>query len=530
MKFSFSQRGKREDTRYAYVKAPVAETQGQLFTALLSASLGTAQSGPPALNAIRKEIRLSDPEFVAGLAIYFNEKEQPLFRNLAILLTAELAAWKTHQEKTALLVSRILRQPSDITKWLGYFTESARSGQRPARAIRKELTALLNRQDEYQYSRCSRETRSGIRNAIRLLSPKPADRTRKNLFARILRDQIPLRTTWEQEWHALYQQNYDSAEQRQFMLRDKWKEGISSFRVGYTALLNNLRPMLCCGVSGKVLKLAAEYLGNAAAVRRSGISSLHLLEVYRDLRRLDHDAVGRLSEALEQAARYGSWAHSPFGSEGISVIAMDVSNSMKHPIDDIAGTHLATPAQRAAATDPAVHSYPAASGVQRFDIAPLLALSWISRGSHVIPGILGNTWRNLDLPDRPILMSVDSFRTHEGEAGYGFNVWLVLQDLLKKRQVVDRILIFTDCRLWDNRFYHQPAGSDPGHWWRQYRRQVAPNAKLYLFDLAGYGARSLDCLEDNVFLIAGWKEGILDILDTFDRTVEPTEPIHEIKG
>ncbi len=85
------------------------------------------------------------------------------------------------------------------------------------------------------------------------------------------------------------------------ILRDKWKEGISSFRIGYTALLDCLRPMLCAGVSGKVLKLAAEYLGNAAAVRRSGVSPLRLLEVYREVRGMDQGGAGMLAEALEEA-------------------------------------------------------------------------------------------------------------------------------------------------------------------------------------------------------------------------------------
>jgi hypothetical protein len=100
---------------------------------------------------------------------------------------------------------------------------------------------------------------------------------------------------------------------------------------------------------------------------------------------------------------------------------------------------------------------------------------------------------------------------------------MVLQDLLRRQQAVDRVLIFTDYRLWDNRSFNQPAGTDLGHCWRQYRNQVAPQAKLYLFDLAGYGSRSLECLEDGVFLIAGWKDRMIDILEAVDTREEPME-------
>jgi hypothetical protein len=271
-------------------------------------------------------------------------------------------------------------------------------------------------------------------------------------------------------------------------LRDKWKEGISSFRIGYTALIDNLQPMLCAGVSGKVLKLAAEYLGNAAAAGPGGQSPLRLLNVYRNLLRVDQGGAGILMTALEQAALHSSWNRSGFGRRAVSVIGMDVSSSMRHPVD---GYGL----------------------VQRFDIAPLLAFSWLSRGEQVLTGVIGNTWRPAQGPVRPILSAVDQFRGHEGEAGYAMNAWLVVQDLLRKRQVVDNVLIFTDCQLWDNRTFNQPAGTDLSHWWRQYRTEVAPKAKLYLFDLAGYGMKALETPEDGVYLLAGWQERMPDVLN-----------------
>jgi 60 kDa SS-A/Ro ribonucleoprotein len=191
---------------------------------------------------------------------------------------------------------------------------------------------------------------------------------------------------------------------------------------------------------------------------------------------------------------HSTWAGLELGSNGVSVIAMDVSNSMKRPL--IGGD------------------------AQRFDVAPLLAAIWKNRGNQVITGIIGNTWKPQALPARPVLMGVDEFRSHEGEAGYAINAWLILQDLLRKKQVVDRVMLFTDYRLWDNRSFNQTAGTDLGHWWRLYREQLAPQARLYLFDLAGYGARSLEYLEDGVCLIAGWNEKIFEVLDVLDRDRE----------
>jgi len=500
MKFNFSLKGRRPaGTRYTFVQAEIPDVQSELYTALLSASWYTNlnQQGEPLLS-IREGIRSSDPEFVARIAIHLRERNnlsQPAF-----LLTAELAALRGNDERTGQLVGRIVRHVADIPVWLGYFHDG--SGRKLGRAVRKSLSTLLGQLDEYQFTRYNKETQTGIKDALLFLRPKAADRDQKALFSRILRDQVMARPTWEQEWHALHQQRYDSPEQRQVILRDKWKEGISSFRIGYTALLDNLQPMLCTGVSGKVLKLAAEYLGNAAAVTRAGHSPLKMLEVYRSLRRIDQGGVGMLSEALEQAALHSSWSRSDFGKNAVSVIAMDVSDSMKSPVSG-AGSSL------------------------RFDIAPLLALSWKNRGDQVITGIIGNTWKPMDLPARPTLSATDELRLREGEAGYAINAHLVLQDLLRKRQLVDKVLIFTDTRLWDNRTFNQTAGTNLGDWWREYRRQVAPHAKLYCFDLAGFGSKPLEMLDGDVCLVAGWQEGIFNVLEAVDNGKAVPENINE---
>jgi 60 kDa SS-A/Ro ribonucleoprotein len=488
MKFNFSLKGRKPaGTRYTFVQAGIPDVQWELYTALLSASLYTTlDQQDELLLSIREGIRNSDPEFVARMALYLRGQN---FAQLAFLLTAELAAQQGNDEKTGLLVKRIVRHAADVPAWLDSFRKS---GAKLGRAVRRSLSTLLGQLDEYQFSRYDRETQTGIKQALLFLRPKAAGRVQKALFSRILRDQVMARPIWEQEWHVLHQQHYDSPEQRQVILRDKWKEGISSFRIGYTALLDNLQPMLCTGVSGKVLKLAAEYLGNAAAVTRAGHSPLKMLEAYRSLRRIDQGGTGMLSEALEQAALHSSWSRSDFGKNAVSVIAMDVSDSMKHRVSGY-------------------------NSVRRYDIAPLLAMILKSRGEQVITGIIGNTWKPMELPGRPILSATDELRLREGEAGYAINAHLVLQDLLRKKQVVDKVLIFTDTRLWDNRTFNQAAGTNLGDWWREYRRQVAPQAKLYCFDLAGYGAKPLEMLDDDVFLVAGWQEGGLDVLAAMEE-------------
>lgn len=540
MRFNFSQKGKQPaNTRYAYMKGGLPEGQWNLFKTLLSGSLITSPDRHETadLHFLRKEMQTTDRAFVTRLTAYFSEQKD--FRMLAFLLSAELAAIAGNEPETGALVVQVIRTPMDIPLWLEYFARATKPGRKPGRAIRKHLAVLFNKLDEYQYSRSGRRSQLALRDALRWLGPKAADRTKKTLFTSIARDQIRVRTTWEQEFHALYRQPFDSPEQRQTILREKWNEGISSFRIGYMPLLDNLKPMLCAGVSGKVLKLAAEYLGNASAVKRSGVDPLRLLGVYRGLLHIGQGGAGMLTEALEKAVLHSSWTELELGSNGVSLIAMDVSNSMKRPLHNAGSGHtagggqLGTPCTGTgnaqpggqttgdAQTSGTTNAQPTGeSNVQRFDVAPLLASLWKSRGDQLITGIIGNTWRPLEPTARPVLMSTDEFRKHEGEAGYAINAWLIFQDLLRKRQMVDRVMIFTDYRLWDNRPFNQTAGTDLRKWWRLYREQLAPKAKLYLFDLAGYGARPVEYLGDGVCQIAGWNGKVFEVLDILNRDPE----------
>jgi 60 kDa SS-A/Ro ribonucleoprotein len=63
--------------------------------------------------------------------------------------------------------------------------------------------------------------------------------------------------------------------------------------------------------------------------------------------------------------------------------------------------------------------------------------------------------------------------------------------------------------------------------WRKYKK-ICPVAKLYLFDLSGYGNTPLDITRDDVFLIAGWSDKIFDILSAIDKGNDALQEIKKI--
>jgi hypothetical protein len=146
-----------------------------------------------------------------------------------------------------------------------------------------------------------------------------------------------------------------------------------------------------------------------------------------------------------------------------------------------------------------------------------------SRCKNVVSGIFGDTWKIVNLPDSGVLSNVDAFYKRAGEVGYSTNGYLVLQDLLDKRKVMDKIMIFTDCQLWNSR----KDGYTMQDVWNEYKA-IAPGARLYLFDLSGYGTTPLSIAEKNVYLIAGWSDRIFDMLDAIDNGKNALTQIKQI--
>ena len=60
-------------------------------------------------------------------------------------------------------------------------------------------------------------------------------------------------------------------------------------------------------------------------------------------------------------------------------------------------------------------------------------------------------------------------------------------------------------------------------------KKIAPNAKLYLFDLAGYSTQPIDVKQNDVYLLAGWSDKVFDILSGMENAVSALEKISQIE-
>ncbi len=158
-----------------------------------------------------------------------------------------------------------------------------------------------------------------------------------------------------------------------------------------------------------------------------------------------------------------------------------------------------------------------------YHIGLLLSMLMKHRCPQAVTGMFGNIWKAYDMPSKNILSNTEKMVEHVGEVGYSTNGYKVIDWLISEERVMDKVMLFTDCQLWDSR----NGGNDLQKSWNEYKK-LAPDAKLYLFDLAGYGQSPVSMERDDVYCIAGWSDKVFDILAALENGENAIDEIRRI--
>ncbi|MES1218527.1 MAG: TROVE domain-containing protein [Bacteroidota bacterium] len=492
MKFNLKIGSKAKETvNYEGEKAFVLTPQLELYTAVASAGLSDQfyEKASDKLQRLRELIAKNDAAFVAKLAIYVRVKMY--LRTVPMVLTVELAKLQTGTGIVSKLTNRVVQRADEITELLAYYAlanerTSVKKLNKLSKQLQKGLAEAFNKFDEYQFAKYNRDAAVKLKDALFLVHPKAKDEAQQILFDKIVKDELQVPYTWEVELSVLGQQKFDSVELKQASFKAKWEELILSNKLGYMATLRNLRNILEAEVSKETLNKVCEYLGDAKAVAKSKQLPFRFLAAYRELKQLNNGRVSKVLNALENAVLQSAANIAGYDENTKVVIAADVSGSMQKAIS-------------------------AKSKVQNYDIGLMLAMLLQSRCENVVTGMFGDKWKVINVPTKNILSNVDEFHRREGEVGYSTNGYLVIQDLMQRNKIVDKVMLFTDCQLWNS----NNGSGNIADLWKQYKK-LAPRAKLYLFDLAGYGNVPLNVQRNDVFLIAGWSDKIFDVLKAIE--------------
>lgn len=500
MKFNTNTHRSQEIRNHEGAPAFKLTKEFELYSAVVTASLSAQfyTSETEKLQRIQNLILECDPVFVAQLAIY--TREQMHLRSVPLVLLVELSKIHNGDDLLRRTTERVVQRADEITELLAYYQQSnqrwgTKKLNKLSKQLQKGLAAAFNKFDEYQFAKYNRQAAVTLKDALFLVHPKAKDEQQQIIFNKIVEDSLATPYTWEVELSRLGQR-FSSEMDKRVALRTKWTELIHSGKLGYMASLRNLRNMLQSSLHIKDLRVVANRLADPEAVRKSRQLPFRFVSAYRELKQYKSKEATMLLTALEAAIKASVVNVKGFDPYTKVLIAADVSGSMNFPVSP-------------------------RSKIRAYDIGLVMGALFAHYCKNATTGVFGDTWKEVPMGD-DILKNTDTMFRYARNVGWSTNGYKVIEALTNDHRVMDKVLIFTDMQMWDSR-----GNRNFSKVWKHYKHTVAPKAKLYLFDLQGYGQAPVKVEQNDVYLIAGWSDKVFDVLFNLEQGTSVIDQIRE---
>lgn len=506
MNFNSMLKGKKDKKNYEGAKAYAMTPELELYSAVVTASLSDSfyEKQDERVNRIARLVGKVSPEFVARLAVY--TRTEMHLRSIPLLLLVELAKIHNGDDLVARTVEKTVLRADEIMEllmcyqWRNPSKDKRKKLAKLSRQIQNGLQRAFNRFDEYQFAKYDRDNLEvKLRDALFLVHPKAKDDQQQAIFDKIVNGQLEIPYTWETELSALGQQKFESDEARARAFAMKWQELIESGKLGYMALMRNLRNILQCDVPVNAVQRVCNRLSDAGQVAKSKQLPFRYLSAYREIEKVNSANTAMMMNALEAAVKWSANNIEGFDNNTRVLLASDVSGSMWSPISP-------------------------RSTVRNYDIGILLSMLLRNRCKQVVSGIFGDDWKVVNMPNDNILMATRQLEELGNSVGFSTNGYKVIDWLIEQKMVMDKVMMFTDMQMWDSTGRYKGFENS----WKEYKK-IAPEAKLYLFDLAGYGQLPMRLAEPDVYLIAGWSDRVFDVLSAIDKGEDALSAINKIE-
>ena len=290
------------------------EQKEQLVTAVLTTMFGEPKfygSTDEDIFVLATVICGEDPAFIAKLACYARNVAN--MRSVSHVLAC-IIAHEAHEYTRAVLRNIIVR-PDDITEIMACYKQMY--GKPFPNALKREIAEHIQRFDEYALAKYnSRGMSMKFRDVLRITHPVPKNAGTEALFRKVLDDTLETPYTWETELSE------------KGNTKEVWDELISSGKVGYMALLRNLRNII---KSGTDIAPVLQVLSDPKRVRKSRQLPFRFFSAYRMLEK-EGLMTPEIHCALEKALTVSVENLETIPDR--TLIAVDVSVSMNWPISN----------------------------------------------------------------------------------------------------------------------------------------------------------------------------------------------------
>jgi len=218
----------------AFTESPELEFISILLTSFVEDQY--YKSAEKTLQRVVDLVNTCSPEFVAKAAVF--ARTEFGMRSISHAVAAELAKNISGKDWAKRFYNRIVHRPDDMLEILAYFR--AKNSGKLANAMKNGFSAAFSKFDSYQLAKYRGEKRDiKLVDLVNLVHPVPSDKNREAL-AQLIKGELKSTETWESKLSKAGQ-NAETETEVSENKRMAWKELIISKKIGYFALLRNLR-------------------------------------------------------------------------------------------------------------------------------------------------------------------------------------------------------------------------------------------------------------------------------------------------
>lgn len=405
---------------------------------------------------------IADKKFIAKAAIF--ARNEFGMRSICHALLGELLKIVKNEQWLKYAIANVIARPDEITEitayYLSFYNNISYKKGLPA-ALRKGIALALEKFDACQLAKYRSQNKTiKMVDIMNLVHPKPT-KENENAFSQLIKNRLKSTDTWEAKLTKAGQKEKTKQEVDN-LKKVAWHELIISKKIGYLALLRNLRNIITqapeCFNDALVLLTDSDLIKKAKIFPFRFVTALEEIAQFKGPEvRLAIDGINKALEiSLSNVPRF----------EGRTLIALDVSGSMEgHPL-----------------TIGALF----AASLLKVNNADLIIFS--DDAMYFDYGALSDTLGTITNKIKSsAIMSGTNFHSVFQRAAMAYN----------------RIIILSDMQGW--------MGNDtPDKSLELYKKKFNCNPNIYSIDLVGYG--SLQFPEKNIYCIAGLSEKVFDFI------------------
>lgn len=411
---------------------------------------------------------IPDKQFVAKAAQY--ARNEFGMRSITHALIGELVKQVKGQEWVKHAVAATIRRPDDALEILAYVEKPVPN------SLKKGLALAIQKFDEYTLAKYRGErTDCKMVDLFNLVHPVPRDAEQAALWNKLMDGTLKSKDTWEV--------NVSAAGSDAHAKKAAWTDLIKSGKIGYFALLRNLRNILHWAPDA--VPHAIELLKQESRIKKSLVLPFRYLTAYRQLE--NEPGVNQILEGLIDACEISLNNVPVF--EGKTLTVVDTSGSMSATLSP-------------------------KSVVRRTDVAFLLGAAFAKKQDGDFMIFASRAGYESVVGTAALKFAVDAVK-FQGKYDHGTNFQSIFETA---RKPYDRIVIFSDMQAWETNSTYYGGTSVPSTALAQYRQRHGVNTHVFSVDMAGYG--SLQFPENRVYAMAGFSEKIFDVMALFEQDRE----------